>query len=85
MKHAGEATLAVLEDLLKEIRKFGDLTEKKRGIFYRKATAFLHFHEDKSGLFADVKVGSKYKRYSVSSRAEQREVLKAIQVQLKNP
>jgi len=82
LKHAGEAALDSLERLLKQIRAFRELTERKRGIFYRKSTAFLHFHEDPTGLFADVKVGSRYRRYPASSRAEQRAVLKVIEEQL---
>jgi hypothetical protein len=83
MKHAGDATLDALEGLLQQIRDYGDLTERKRGIFYRKATAFLHFHEDATGIFADVKVGLKYSRFRASTRAEQRALMKVIQAQLK--
>ena len=55
MKHAGPATLDALEEVLVALRARAELKEKKRGIFYRKPTAFLHFHEDKAGLFADLK------------------------------
>jgi hypothetical protein len=83
VKHAGQGTLAALAALLKEIRTFGDLTERKPGIFYRKSTAFLHFHEDPAGIFADLKVGPTYNRFRVSTRAEQRNLLIKIEKSLK--
>jgi hypothetical protein len=55
MKHAGAAALDRLEPLLAEIRALGLLKEKSRGAFYLKSRAFLHFHEDPAGLFADVR------------------------------
>lgn len=58
MKHASPATLDGLEPLLAEIRTLDGLKEKSRGIFYLKSRAFLHFHEDPKGLFADVRDAS---------------------------
>lgn len=55
MKHAGEATLDALEPLLGELRLLPRLKEKKRGTFYVGSKAFLHFHEDPAGPFADLK------------------------------
>jgi hypothetical protein len=55
MKHAGPAALDALEPLLARIRATGALKEKSRGVFYLKSRAFLHFHEDPAGLFADVR------------------------------
>ena len=55
MKHAGEAALDQLEPLLARVRALPGLIEKKRGVFYRKSRAFLHFHEDPKGLFGDVR------------------------------
>jgi len=51
------------------------LTEKKRGTFYRKSSAFLHFHEDPAGLFADVRDGDDWKRFPVNTAREQRTLL----------
>ena len=44
------------------------LNEKKPGIFYRKSRAFLHFHEDPIGLFADVRdqSGLDFDRFDVT-------------------
>lgn len=55
MKHASAAALDQLEGLLAELRALPGLVERSRGIFYRKGRAFLHFHEDPKGLFADVR------------------------------
>jgi hypothetical protein len=55
MKHAGPSALDALEPLLAQLRGLGGLREKTRGIFYLKSRAFLHFHEDPTGLYADVR------------------------------
>jgi hypothetical protein len=76
MKHAGISTLDELEPLLREVRTLPDLIEKKRGIFYRKSQAFLHFHEDPAGIFADVKLGgADYTRMRVSTPVERKRFL----------
>ncbi len=55
MRHAGPAALDRLEPMLAELRGLGVLRETSRGVFYLKARAFLHFHEDAAGLFADIR------------------------------
>jgi hypothetical protein len=55
MKHAGPAALGRLEPLLARLRALGPLREKSRGVFYLKSRPFLHFHEDPSGLHADIR------------------------------
>lgn len=77
MKHAGPKTLDVLELLLGELRAIPGLVERKRGIFYRGATAFLHFHEDPAGLFADLKRGDNFDRYPVNTRVQSARLLRA--------
>ena len=56
VRHATPAALDELESLLVRLRQLDGLTEKKRGLFYRRSKAFLHFHEDPAGPFADLKV-----------------------------
>ena len=56
MKHASPTSLTALAAPLHEIRALAELVEKSPGCFYRKGRAYLHFHEDASGLFADVKL-----------------------------
>jgi hypothetical protein len=77
MKHATEATLLSLTPLLEELRK-RPMKEKKLGIFYVKSKSFLHFHEDPSGLYADLRVGEEFERFSVNTRTEQTILVKAI-------
>jgi hypothetical protein len=84
VKHAAAETLAILDDLLRQVRKFEELTEKKPGIFYRRSIAFLHFHEDTSGIFADVKVGKAYTRVRVSTIAERRRLIGIVKHSLAN-
>ena len=72
MKHATDIALDKLEDLLKEIRRLGILKENKRGVFYLKSTAFLHFHEDPAGLFADLKMNDQFQRFPVNNAAEKK-------------
>ncbi len=79
MKHISSEELDKLEGLLVELRKREGLKEKKRGVFYRKSKAFLHFHEDPAGLFVDVRLGGlDFDRYGVSSRADWKSLLTKI-------
>ena len=84
MKHATPAVLDQLEPLLDEIRGLGGLTERSRGIFYRKGRAFLHFHEDPEGLFADVRDadGRDFERIDVTGDAGRRALLAAARARL---
>ena len=67
MKHAGPDALDRLEPLIARIRDLPGLVEKTRGTFYRKSRAFLHFHEDPKGLFADIRVvGDDFERVDVT-------------------
>ena len=72
MKHAGAATLDQLEPLLEKLRKIPGLVERKRGIFYRGATAFLHFHEDPAGIFVDIRAadGKDFDRLKLDAAVE---------------
>lgn len=72
MRHAGAASLASLDTLLTRLRALGVLTERKPGTFYLRSSAFLHFHEDPAGLFADVKLdGRSFQRFAVDTPDEQ--------------
>lgn len=77
MKHAGAEALAALAPLLAELRSLPGLTERKPGIFYRGSSAFLHFHEDPAGLFADLKQGGAFVRWPVSGAAQRKALLAA--------
>lgn len=83
MKHAGATALDQLEPLLAEIRALPGLKEKSRGVFYRGGKAFLHFHEDPAGLFADVRwVGTEFERLRVETEGERGVFLAAVTANL---
>ena len=47
-------------------------------MFYRRSKAYLHFHEDPTGLFADLRTGEKFERFRVSSAGEQSHLLALV-------
>lgn len=78
MKHATDNALNQLEELLGDLRKLDYLKEKKPGIFYMKSRAFLHFHEDPMGLFADVRLKDDFERFAVNTKAERSQLFHKI-------
>ena len=79
MKHAGPKTLATLEPLLSEVRQQPGLVERTPGSFYRRSKAYLHFHEDVQGIFADNKLnGAEFTRLRVTTVEEQCQLLSLI-------
>jgi hypothetical protein len=82
MKHAGADALDELDDLLVVVRLRSELTERKRGTFYRQSSAFLHFHEDPAGLFADLKVGGNWERLRVGTADARAMVLARLEAVL---
>lgn len=78
MKHAGADALDKLQPLITELRTVTGLREKKPGNFYRGSRAFLHFHEDPAGLFADVRLRDDFERLEVTTPEQQAELLRRI-------
>lgn len=78
MKHAGPRTLGRISSLVEELRTRTALSEKRPGIFYLKSRAFLHFHDDPSGIFADVRLADEFVRLPVTSSSEQSDFLGRI-------
>lgn len=79
MKHARRDTLKTLAPLLRALRKRDILKEKSTGVFYLKSKAFLHFHDDSTGIFADVKLDlANYSRCRATTRREQEGLLRRI-------
>ena len=78
MKHATPAALDTIEDVLGSVRRHAPLTERKRGVFYQHSAAFLHFHEDPAGMFADLKEGSDFVRYRINTAGEKKRFLAAV-------
>jgi hypothetical protein len=85
MKHASQASLAALAPLLEQLRAIPGLIERTPGSFYRRSAAFLHFHEDPAGLFADVKLDlASFERLPVNTRTEQSSLLRLVRLALSN-
>ena len=83
MKHAQAPALALLEPLLQQLRTLPGLVERTPGSFYFKGKAYLHFHEDPAGLFADVKLAHQgFERLKVGTRAEQAALLTRVRASL---
>jgi len=80
VKHAGADALEELEGLLTQLRELGWLRERTSGHFYWKSRGILHFHEDPTGLYADVKLNPKgrFQRIPVSTRPEQDALLQEL-------
>lgn len=79
MKHATEETLLKYKSLLSKIRAIDGLKEKKPGIYYVKSKAFLHFHEDSGGLFADVRLTPpEFDRLPATTKRDQAALVGAI-------
>ena len=84
MKHAGAAALDRLEPLLARLRALPALKEKARGTFYVKSRAFLHFHEDPAGLFADIRACDQpdFDRLRVESDEERAALMATVEAYL---
>lgn len=84
MKHAGDQALDRLEPLLDQLRALPGMVEKKRGVFYRKSKAFLHFHEDPQGLFADIRddAGQDFDRFDVTGEPARAALLATTKARL---
>ncbi|MEO8112954.1 MAG: hypothetical protein ABI655_01140 [Phenylobacterium sp.] len=84
MRHARAPALDKLEPLLVGLRALPGLVEKTRGVFYRRSRAFLHFHEDPAGLFADLggTPDGEFERIDVTDEAGRARLLEAARRRL---
>lgn len=84
MRHAGAQALELLAPLLARLRAFDALQERRPGVFYVRSRAFLHFHEDPAGLFADLRAadGRGFDRIAVSEPAGQAALLRHVEASL---
>lgn len=79
MKHADYKTPESLDNVLLQLRANKALVERTPGSFYFKSKAFLHFREEPTGLFADVKRGLLgFERMRVNTKLEQERFLNAV-------
>jgi hypothetical protein len=65
--------------MIASIRERSELKETRPGVFYRKGKAFLHFHEDAAGLFADMRVSAEWERFRVSEADERATFLATVE------
>lgn len=84
MRHARTEALDQLDPLIAEIRRLTGLKETARGVFYRRGRAFLHFHEDQKGLFADLRAshGGAFERFDVTAETGRAALLSAARERL---
>lgn len=78
MEHADASALDALEELPAAMRQRDGVRERRRGYFYRKGRALVHFHQDPTGLFADLHDGPEWRRLRVSEPDERRCFLTAL-------
>ena len=78
MKHAGPGVLARISPLLEQLRARPVLRETRPGVFELKSRAFLHFHDDPSGIYADVRLAEGFVRLPVTSSSQQSDLLERI-------
>jgi hypothetical protein len=79
VRHITPARLDGIEELLASLRTVDGLVERKRGVFYRRSRAFLHFHEDGDDVYADVRLGGDdFERLRATTKSEQRALVKRI-------
>ena len=82
MRHATPETIAKLGDLLADLRAVDGLSERRPGAFSRGSRAFLHFHEDPSGIYADVRLADEFERFRCTTAREQRALLARVRAAL---
>ena len=82
VKHAGGEALEQLERLLVQLRGIVALKEKRPGVFYHRSKAFLHFHEDPSGYFADLRCDGAFSRVGVTTASQQKLLIARVRKEL---
>jgi hypothetical protein len=66
--------------MLAQLRAIDGLTEKSRGVFYRRSRACLHFHADGDDTYADVRFsGDEFERVRSTTKAEQESLVTRVQ------
>jgi len=83
VKHAGPEALDRLDALLHQVRQLDALRERKRGSFDSRFGVTLHFHEDPTGLYADVRSAGRTERHRVTTTRERAAVLRLVKAALR--
>jgi hypothetical protein len=73
--------------MLTALRAMPGLTEPRTGAFSRTGRAFVHFHDDPAGLFADVRLDPEvgFVRREVTTAAQRRAFLAEVRRALREP
>jgi hypothetical protein len=84
MRHITPARLPQVALLVEGVRRCDGLVERKPGTFYRRSSAFLHFHEHGDDeVYADCKLnGTTFERFEVSTPRQQEALLRKIRLAL---
>jgi len=77
-----QVTAELLAPLLRALRGYSMLDEVKPATFHLRGRDFIHFHEAPDGVVADVLLARGRVHMSVSTTAEQAELLERIESQL---
>lgn len=81
MRHATSDDLVAVAPLIAELRSVSGLVERTPGTFYRRSRAFLHFHADEAGMYADIRLqGDEFERVPVDSSAAQQALLRQVRI-----
>ncbi len=77
MPRADADALARLAPVLRQLRDIKGVREERPGTFLARREAFVQFHEDGDGLYADLKKagGSGFDRYPLATPAQQRKLV----------
>ena len=79
VRHATPDDLEQVHALLERLRAVPGLVERTPGTFYRRSRAFLHFHHDPSGMYADARLhDDDFERFRVSTAKEQARFLALV-------
>jgi len=85
MRHARTEDLDRLDALLASLRDLG-LREPKRGTFYVRSRACVHFHADGEALFADVRTDPDvgFVRVPVTTKSQQAKLVADVRRALRS-
>jgi hypothetical protein len=80
VRHARDEDLDRIEPLLGQLRAIDGLTEKSRGVFYRRSRACLHFHAEGDDTYADVRLaGDEFERVRATTKSEQKALVAEVE------
>ncbi len=82
MKHATQEALTAITPLLRSLSAIEVLRERSAGTYYLKSQAFVHFHEDPAGIFADLRTSTEWRRFPVNTEKQRKAFLLAVKFEI---